>query len=175
MYTYFLHAQGYFKRNTGFPLPCTCNLFGHSLAQESLSQGNKSYNFCRPSLVCHYYNSQFVWSMHLCPGVEKNIFMEIMHFQYVTYITSPQHKNLCTGGHKSLVDLPFFIIAIFSVCLVKIKSRKEDFFLKKYSNFTMFFKHKYNWVRFMEFTILLYKSNILNLVKISQVVLEKRC
>ena len=33
----------------------------------------------------------------LCQGEERK---EIMHFHYITYMATPQHKNTCPGGHE---------------------------------------------------------------------------
>ena len=34
------------------------------------------------------------------PGSRKKIFKEIMQFQYMTYMVTPQHKNPYPGGHE---------------------------------------------------------------------------
>ena len=33
-------------------------------------------------------------------GSREEIFKEIMHFYYMTYMTTPEHKNPCSGGHE---------------------------------------------------------------------------
>ena len=53
-------------------------------------------------------------------GSREKIFIELMHFHYMTYMTTPQHKNPCPGGHEIyiLVDLSVVIINIYLVCLI---------------------------------------------------------
>ena len=58
--------------------------------------GHKICNFGRPFLGHHYNILSF---SHLCLRVEK-IFKEIMYFHYMTYMTTPQRKNSCPGGHE---------------------------------------------------------------------------
>ena len=36
----------------------------------------------------------------LCLNEKKKIFKEIVHFHCITYMATPQHKNLCHKGHK---------------------------------------------------------------------------
>ena len=55
------------------------------------------YNFGRPFLGHQY---QKLGLSDLCLGVEKSIFKEIMHFHYMTYMTTPMHKNPCPRGHE---------------------------------------------------------------------------
>ena len=56
------------------------------------------YNFGRPFLGYHYY---ILGLSNLCLGAEKN-FKEITHFLYLTYMTTPQHKNPCPWGNLNL-------------------------------------------------------------------------
>ena len=44
------------------------------------------YNFGKPFLGHHYY---ILSLSDPCPGVEKKIFKEIMHFYYMTYMATP--------------------------------------------------------------------------------------
>ena len=48
--------------------------------------GHEIYNFGTPFLGHHYY---ILGLFHLCLGVEKKIFKEIMHFHYMTYMATP--------------------------------------------------------------------------------------
>ena len=59
--------------------------------------GHEMYNFGRTFLVHHYY---ILILPDLCLGVEEKIFKGIMYFHYMSYSTSPQHKNLCPGYHN---------------------------------------------------------------------------
>ena len=59
--------------------------------------GHEIYNFGRPFCGHHYY---ILGLSDLCLGVEKMIFKEIMHFYYMTYMATPQHKNPYPGGHE---------------------------------------------------------------------------
>ena len=34
------------------------------------------------------------------PEVEEKIFKEVIHFHYMTYMATPQHKNACTRNHE---------------------------------------------------------------------------
>ena len=53
--------------------------------QEPLPIGHESFIFGRPFLGLHFY----VLSLSdLCLGVEKKIFIEIMHFHYMTYMAT---------------------------------------------------------------------------------------
>ena len=56
----------------------------------------------------------------LCPGEEKKIPIEIMHFHYRTDMATPYQKNPCPGGHEFniWVDHSFVIININLVCSI---------------------------------------------------------
>ena len=58
----------------------------HTLAQEPLPRGRDNYSFGRPFLGYYYY---ILSLSNLCLGVEKQIFKEIMHFDYMTYMATP--------------------------------------------------------------------------------------
>ena len=79
--------------------------------------GDQIYNFSR--LLCgnYYYTLSF---LVLCLGEEKNMFKEIMHFQYITYKDTPQHMNPCPGGFEIYNfgrPFPLVIITIQLVCI----------------------------------------------------------
>ena len=75
------------------------------------------YNFGRPFLGQHYY---ILSLSDLGLGVEKSIFKEIMDFHYMTYMTTPMHKNPCPRSHEIqiLVDPSLVIITTYLVCLI---------------------------------------------------------
>ena len=90
--------------------------YGQAIAQEPLPRGNEIYNFARPFIGHHYYVLPF---FDLCLGVENEIFKEIMHLHYMTYMATPKHKNPNPRVIKSaiLVDPSLDIITIHLVCL----------------------------------------------------------
>ena len=56
------------------------------LPQNPGTGGHEIYSLGR-SFLCHHY---FILSLSdQCMGVEKKIFKEIMHFNYVTYMATP--------------------------------------------------------------------------------------
>ena len=82
--------------------------------------GHEIYNFGGPFLGNHYY---ILSLSNLCLGVEKKIFKEIMHFHYVTYMATPQHKNPCPGGHEiynfggPFLGHHYYILGLSDQCL----------------------------------------------------------
>ena len=58
------------------------------MVSESSPVGHESYKFGRPFLG-HHYNLYVHSLSDLCLRVKKKIFKEIMHFHYVTYMTTP--------------------------------------------------------------------------------------
>ena len=82
--------------------------------------GHEIYNFGGPFRGHHYY---ILSLSNLCLGVEKKIFKEIMHFHYMTYMATPQHKNPCPGGHEIYnFGRPFlchhnYILSLSDLCL----------------------------------------------------------
>ena len=72
-----------FKRNNAFSL---YDLHGHALAQEPLPWGHEINNLGTPFLGHHHY---ILSLSDLCLGVKKKTFKEIMHFHYMTYMTTP--------------------------------------------------------------------------------------
>ena len=71
-------------------------------------RGHEIYNFGRPFLGHHYYIHGL---SDVCLGVEKKIFKEIMHFHYITYMATPEHKNSCPRGHEIYnFGRPFLVI-----------------------------------------------------------------
>ena len=88
--------------------------------------GHEIYNFGRNLLGQYYYIISF---SDLCLGVEKKIFKELMHFHCMTYMSTPQHKNPCPGGHIiNTFGRPYLvIITIHIVRLNHARSREEDF------------------------------------------------
>ena len=90
-------------------------------------RGHGIYNFGRTFLVHHNY---LLSLSVLCLGVEKNIFKETMHFQFMTYMATPLHKIPCPGVmiFTSFVDPSLVFITIHLVCMDHaIGSREEDF------------------------------------------------
>ena len=75
----------------------------------------------------------------LCLKLVKKIFTGIMHFQYMTQMATPKHKNSCPGGHENYnFYRPFLvIITIYLVCLIYSQEQRRRFF-KKYINFKLF-------------------------------------
>ena len=60
-------------------------------------RGHEIYNFGRHFLDHH---TCILTLSVLCLGEEKKIFKEIMHFHYMIYMATPQHKNPCPKGHE---------------------------------------------------------------------------
>ena len=71
--------------------------YGHAHTKNPCPGDHAIYNSIRPFLVHHNY---ILTLSVLCLGEEKTIFKEIMHFHYMTYMVTPQHKNPCPGGHE---------------------------------------------------------------------------
>ena len=89
----------------------------------------KFTNLVDPSLV--------IITTDLCLGVEKNIFKEIMHFHYMTYMVMPQHKNPCVGGNeinnfgRHFLGHHKYILGLSDLCLgVEKKIFKQIMHLK---------------------------------------------
>ena len=63
-------------------------LYGHAPAQEHLPRGVMKFTILvDPSLVIIIY---YMFGLSdLCMEVEKKICKEIMHFHYITYMTTP--------------------------------------------------------------------------------------
>ena len=72
---------------------CTCMtyMYGHALAQESLSRDHDIKNFGGSFLGHHYYIHNL---SDPCPSVEKNRSNCAFHTR-----ATPQHKNPCPGGY----------------------------------------------------------------------------
>ena len=99
------------------------------LHQNPCPRGYEIYNFGRLFLGHHHY---ILSLSDLSLGVEKNIFKEIMHFHYITNMTTHYRKNLCPRGHESYnFGRPFlchhyYIHSLSDLCLgVKMKIFKE--------------------------------------------------
>ena len=61
--------------------------------------GHEIYYFSR-LFIGHHYN--ILSFSDICPGLEKKIFYEILHFHhmiYIYYLAKPQHNNSCPMGH----------------------------------------------------------------------------
>ena len=89
--------------------------------------GHEIYNFGRPFL-CHH---NYILSLSvLCLGVEKKILKEIMHFHYIIYMNSTQHKNPCPGVMKFtiLVDPSLVNITLYIVCLINNWEQRRKIF-----------------------------------------------
>ena len=72
-------------------------LYGHAIAQKPLLGVHETYYFGRNFLGHHYY---ILSLSYLFLGVEKKILNEIMHFQFMNYMTTPQPRKPCPGGHE---------------------------------------------------------------------------
>ena len=96
--------------------------------------GHQIYNNGRTFLDRHYY---ILGLSDLCLGVE-NIVKEIVQFhclhrQNMTYMATPQHKNLCPRGHEIYnLGRPFLVtITTYLVCLTNAWEQRRRF-SKKY-------------------------------------------
>ena len=82
--------------------------------------GHEIYNFGRPFLGHHYY-SLGLYDLRL--GVEKKMVKEIMHFHYLTYMTTPLLKNPCPRGHEiynfswPFLGHHYYILGLSDLCL----------------------------------------------------------
>ena len=92
-------------------------------------RGHEIYNFGRPFLGHHYY---ILGLCDLCLGIEKKIFKEIIHFHYMTYMTTPSLKNPCHRGHeiynfgRPFLGHYYYILGLSDQCLgVEKKIFKE--------------------------------------------------
>ena len=63
---------------------------------------------------------------------EKENFKEIMHFHYMTYKATPQHKNRCPRVHENyyfrrpFIGHHYFILSLSELCLgIEMKIFKE--------------------------------------------------
>ena len=82
-------------------------------------RGHDIYNFGRPFLGHHYYIHGL---SDLCLGVDKQIFKEIMHFHYMTYVHAPAQEPLPQGSWNLQFGWPylgyhFYILGLFYICL----------------------------------------------------------
>ena len=81
--------------------------------------GHEIYNFGRPFLGHHHY---ILSLSDLCLRVKKKIFKGIMHFHYTTYMATPQHRNLCSGGHeiynfgRPFLNHHYYILSLTDLC-----------------------------------------------------------
>ena len=82
--------------------------------------GNEIYNFGRTFLCNHHY---ILSLSDLCLRVKKKNFKGIMHFQYMTYMATPQQKNPCPGGHeifnfgRPIIGHNYYILGLSDQCL----------------------------------------------------------
>ena len=88
--------EEHFKRNNAFS---QYDLYGHAPAQEHLPRGVMKFTILvDPSLVIIIY---YIFGLSdLCMEVEKQICKEIMHFHYITYMATPEHKTPAPGFMK---------------------------------------------------------------------------
>ena len=64
--------------------------------------------------------------------VNRGDFKEIMHFHFMTYMTTPKHKNPCRGGHLiSNFGRPFLVHYYYILSLSEPCSKVENFFFKR--------------------------------------------
>ena len=74
--------------------------------------GHEIYKFGGPFLG-HYYST--VNLSDLCLVVDKKIYKEIMHFHYITYMTTPHHKSPCPGG-RPFLGHHFYTPVLYGPC-----------------------------------------------------------
>ena len=91
--------------------------YGQAIAQEPLPRGNEIYNFARPFIGHHYYVLPF---FDLCLGLENEIFKEIMHLHYMTYMACHSTRTTAPVVTKFtiLLNPSLVIITIPLVCLI---------------------------------------------------------
>ena len=80
--------------------------------------GHEIYIVGRP-FFRHHCN--YILSLSdLCLGVEKKIFKEIMHFHYMNYMATPQHKKPYPRGHEIYnFGRPFLVHHCYTLSLSK--------------------------------------------------------
>ena len=80
-------------------------------------RGHEIYNFGTPFLGHHHYIRGL---SDLCLGIEKKIFKEVMHFHYMTYMATSQHKNPCPRGHEiyNFGRSSLIITTTYLLCLI---------------------------------------------------------
>ena len=108
------------------------------------------FTISRLFLGHHYYIHSL---SDLCLWVQRKIFKEIMHYHYMTYMATPQHKTLWPGVHD-IYNFGRYSLVIITIYLVWSMPGSGEDFLKKCINFTLFTqKLPPLWVGVMQFTI----------------------
>ena len=96
--------------------------------------GHEIYNFGRPSLG-HYNYILTLFNLWL--GV---FLIEIMHFHYITFMTTPLHKNPCPEGHEIYnFGRHFFGHHNYTLCLFTVNFTECDLMLR-ITTLLVFFK-----------------------------------
>ena len=101
--------EDFYEKNA-FPLH---HKYGHALAQQALYPGDHKIKiFGRPIFIHHNYEI-----VDLCPGVEKILQKKNMHFQTMTNMATPWHKNPCSSvmNFKKLIEVSWLIITVYLV------------------------------------------------------------
>ena len=62
--------------------------YGYTLTQETMARGLRNLQFWYNLLLSSLLSGQ-------CLGVEKKTLKDIIHFDFMTYMAKPQHKNPC--------------------------------------------------------------------------------
>ena len=79
-------------------------------------------------------------------GVEKEIFKELMHFHYMTYMATPKHKNPCPGSHEIYkFGRPFLGQHYYTLSLYGPRTGAEKNFLWNTSIFHFLPKITFPW------------------------------
>ena len=86
--------------------------------------GHEINYFGNKFLAYHFYAFRLT---DLYPGVKKKIYEQIMQFHNMTCMTTPWHKNLCTGLIDFTVRLILHIITINIKFFIPISRNREDF------------------------------------------------
>ena len=90
-----------------------------------------------PSFIIIYMHYALSLS-ESCPW-EETIFKEIIHFYYMTYMSTPLHKNLCPGAHGIhnfgilFLGFHYFILSLSDLCL-----ELERFFFFRKNAFSLY-------------------------------------
>ena len=97
-----------------------------------------------PSLVITIiYLVCLIYSM----GVEKKILKRIMHFRYMTYMTTSQQKNLCPGGYKiNKISRSFIRYCYYIFSLTDLHLRVEKILKEAHQFYNLYPKIISPWV-----------------------------
>ena len=89
-------------------------------------------------------------------GVEKEIFKELMHFHYMTYMAKPKQKSPCPGSHEMYkFGRPFLIQHYYTLSLYGPRTGAEKILYEIHQFYTFYPKLPSLGVGVMKFTKLL--------------------